>query len=1151
MLHDVFSRRSVAFGRGSGCHRNLLGAILLMVFVVVCPGPSWAEEDRSKPIRTNVVVPRVVCEIASTPEIVVEGGTLEVAIRCVLPPGRPLTRLNCEIKSPSRPEVLMAHRRMVEGLATHTFTFRVPPRSEAGILQVFAWLGTDWRDPVVPIASSKPITVATEAELARRRKAQDDAPKLLERYGYRRGDSGTVALLAGDWVGQDERVIGAIEQTLIDREMVVTTIDAASLTNPFVVTPDRFDLLILTGVGHLPTEAAGMLNRYLAVGGNLMVLGAPLWSDPVARIGGRWLTATQMRAELAKTKPAQVLLDFEDVDLKAWSHAAGEPKSKTTYTTAAGGADGTGKALHVRIPNLAGWDTVYTPPLGENAIDPKHQLTCFWAKGGPDTPRLAVEWNEQDGSRWIATVPLTTSWQYYVLTPDRFAYWRDSPTKNRGGVGDAFNLAKAKRIGFGLASTHTGHLSGKHAYWVDQVGTGPSPWGRAREPGRPEFRPVDLLWPSYKFYEASDVAGIRPHSMQALIGTLPLPRPSSIRCPHQRPQGTGYNKDRPWRMITVAEALGPKGEFRGPALAVTLDRTTAGRMHAVAAVGSDDTAFLATNRVRQALGDVAARIIDGAFLLEGGSEFYTVFQGESIRLGARVVSVRRSGSRDVGVRIRVLAGGAEVFGKVFAGRVDPGAEPTVFECTWWPDRLSPKGYTVVVDLLRNGRVVDRLMHELGVWEPKPKPSFVTAREGHFWLDGKTYVPFGVNHMPSSGIGTERSRVFEQYLGKQAYDPEIFDRELARIKDLGMNMVSEFLYHRSHDGRNLIDLLRRCRKYGLKVNLSLRPGTPMDFRWDEVKEMILENRLAENDTVFAYDLAWEPFVGNHAERRRWDGAWRTWIKKRYRSLAAAERAWDFKAPRDEKGQVINPLDKHCGGDGPWAKMVADYRRFIDELAHKHYAKARQLVRTVDKRHLVSFRMTVAGDPTYNQAHRMPFDFRSLTDAVDIFEPEGYGRIGDWQRVRPGMFTSTYARSVDATKPVMWAEYGVSTWNMDRMEATDSGLAFQARFFEDFLRMVDKSDANGAVCWWYPGGFRVGENSDFGIVNPDGTDRPVAAVLRQYAKILTKPREIPKPDVWLEYDADDPAGIFGIYKQVKDTYWQAIDKGKTPGLKPKKK
>ena len=39
-----------------------------------------------------------------------------------------------------------------------------------------------------------------------------------------------------------------------------------------------------------------------------------------------------------------------------------------------------------------------------------------------------------------------------------------------------------------------------------------------------------------------------------------------------------------------------------------------------------------------------------------------------------------------------------------------------------------------------------------------------------------------------------------------------------------------------------------------------------------------------------------------------------------------------------------------------------------------------------------------------------------------------------------------------------------------------------------RMFIESGADGVFFWWYPGGFRLGENSDFGIINPDGTTDP---------------------------------------------------------------
>jgi hypothetical protein len=194
------------------------------------------------------------------------------------------------------------------------------------------------------------------------------------------------------------------------------------------------------------------------------------------------------------------------------------------------------------------------------------------------------------------------------------------------------------------------------------------------------------------------------------------------------------------------------------------------------------------------------------------------------------------------------------------------------------------------------------------------------------------------------------------------------------------------------------------------------------------------------------------------------------------------------------------------------------------------------------------MTLAGDPTFNQAHNMPYDFRGLIRGVDLFEPEGYGRIGDWDQVRPGMFTVAYARAIDRSKPVMWAEYGVSGWDMNLMQASPSALDFAGKFYENFLKMAFLSGANGAVCWWYPGGFRTNENSDFGIINPDGTDRPATLVLRKYAEKITRPRDIPKPEVLVEFDPDDPAGIGGIYKKTSSKFWQAVDSGKVPGLRP---
>ena len=384
-----------------------------------------------------------------------------------------------------------------------------------------------------------------------------------------------------------------------------------------------------------------------------------------------------------------------------------------------------------------------------------------------------------------------------------------------------------------------------------------------------------------------------------------------------------------------------------------------------------------------------------------------------------------------------------------------------------------------------------------MWEPKAKPEFIEARDGGFWWRGKPWKAHGVNYMPSSGIGLANGHYFEDWLGRGAYDPEVIERDLRRIKAMNLNAVSVFIHHESLEAQHLLDLLRRCEALGLHVNQSLRPGTPMDFRWREMKELIEYYRLAQNDTVFAYDLAWEPSHGGYAQQEQaYAGRVEPVGDQTLRQRAAAEKAWGVPAPRgkaDAPSIGVPPMTQ-LTRDGEWRKLVADYRLFLDELLREKYSAARQLVRSIDPHHAVSFRMSCAGDPLYNWDDALPYDFYGLADAVDIWEPEAYGRIGDWERVRPGISRPLMRRLCDARKPLIWAEMGYTVWDMNRMAPDPARLAFEARYYADFYRMMTESGADGVFFWWYPGGFRLGENSDFGIINPDGTDRPVTKVIR---------------------------------------------------------
>jgi hypothetical protein len=417
------------------------------------------------------------------------------------------------------------------------------------------------------------------------------------------------------------------------------------------------------------------------------------------------------------------------------------------------------------------------------------------------------------------------------------------------------------------------------------------------------------------------------------------------------------------------------------------------------------------------------------------------------------------------------------------------------------------------------------------------------------LDGKRWRAHGVNYMPSSGVGTEDGEYFEHYIGARSYDPEIVQRDIDHMKDLGYNAVSIFIYYGYHQAQNLVDLLRRLDEAGMKADVSLRPGTPMDFLWPQLGELIEQLRLKDNDTIVAYDLAWEPMFNHQRDRVMWDGEWEKWIVERYGSIENAEKDWGFPVTRDANGKITNPEPHQTLEDGEWRVMAAAYRRFLDTLLYEKYGEARRLVRSVDPNHLVSFRMAEASNPNYRWEGRIPYDFPYLAGAVDFLAPEAYGRIGDsWDRVKPGWFQFEYARWAAPMKPMIWKEQGVTAWDNSQMRSTKDKLDYQARFYEQFYQMLIKSGADGLYSWYYPGGFRVGENSDYGVINPDGSDKPVSKVIRRYADQFVNGPSAKPIDFWITIDRDKyPEGIAGIYDASRRKFWAAIDQGLAPGLR----
>ncbi len=1079
---------------------------------------------------------KITSQVEGLPFEAVEGSQVSFSVTHVVSAELATVTLHVEMKN--RPNtVLAAEVREVSGEGKTEFAFPVPAREAENEVNFAIWYGEDWRQALVPIIHTEFVSIITAQQAAAAEAERERAAEWVAKMRQVLPAEGAVAILVDDLPGLDRELATRVAVDLRARNVPLVELAAEDVCNAGILSPEHFRALVLTSSAAYPAEGGRVLERFLAEGGDLIALGAPAFTHAVSRVEGRWMDEAQLRRLLAEQKPRTLLFDFETGSAEDWGTTQGGA-AQVELDFAAAGPEGMGNALHCVVPNFMSWDTLIAPTV-EAPFAPDSTLTCLWAKGGPSTQSLALEWVEEDGSRWIATIPLTEQWQHYAVPVGQFRYWRDNPSTGRGGSGDHFRPENAVRLTIGLSMTHTPMAAGRHEFWVDQIGTAPSPLGSAAGIGELTLAPIEMVTPTYKFHSVTSAVSLKVTDKQNLLAPAELSVPPGLMSVHPRPQATGFDKDRKWRWIPLLEAYDDSGEVCGTAACMVLNRTGRFAHSATVTFALPEGAY--DDTVVDLVGQAVVRLCDGRFLQEGGAQFYAYFPGESVTLGARAAGIGTAGLEGCSAGFFVTS----EIGTEFEQTVP--LTDGVATCTWSPGQFAKSDYDVICTLLdADGRPLDVLKHPLVVWNPPDEPNFMQVRDGNFWLNGRRWTAHGINYMPSSEIGIEDGEYFEFWLDKQPYDPLVTERDLRRIAAAGMNMVSIFCYYRSLESRNLLDILERCRRHGLMVNLSLRPGTPLDFRWEEMQALIEAYRLAQNDTVFAYDLAWEPAFWGYGSRKRWDAEWERWIVERYGAIEAAEEDWGVLVPRAE-GKVTGPSDEQVSTEGPHRGMVCAYRRFLDDLLAKAHATANGLVKSIDPNHLTSFRMTVAGDPTLSPT-QIAYDFRGLARSVDIMQPEGYGRIGDWERVRPGMFTVDYARCMAPGRPVMWSEYGYSTWDTHRM-APDAGREqWAGDYYDRFLSMALQSDADGTVAWYYPGGYRVGERSDYGVFNPDGTWRPVTETIARYSAEMTAPRPTIPTDEWIVIDRDATClGVQGVYEAVQDRYWELVEAGKRPGLR----
>jgi hypothetical protein len=978
---------------------------------------------------------------------------------------------------------------------------------------------------------------------------------------YPQGKRGCV----GVYLGED--MPGAEKAPKLDE--LTRALDRAGLAAAPLTSRDMADEAALTFPGlrylaadlrRLPAGALLPLKRWMQQGGVLVSLTAPAFGSFFWPGQGGWTTWEQYtQAKLQDFgRDARPIVTWSTEELANWQQTLGGEAKKPAVVGLEGEAPDHRPAASFVVPHFAGgWWSLDrgfdTPPVKAG-----EQLVCFWAKGDGKTPELSLEIREKDGSRWVGVFPLTAEWRYCVLPPQAFAYWPDNPSKGRGGPGDVVRLEDAVALRWGISNSHTISVisadATEHHITVGSVALAAVAPGALAGLG-PAARPdMESVSPGYKLFELNGATRWEPTALGKLWGMSGQWPAAPAYGAIERPSGEGFGRGHVWRWIPLVKAVDAGGKDLGAPVSLVLNETMSLPRCAWLSVGALHSEDLARPEMQAVIAKAVERLSSGPLLFEGGADRFLAYPDEEIAVGARVTNYgSAAGSGQVTIRV-VKADDKPAAPEVTLPVI---AEPRGMVAAKGTLPPLPAGdYTMVTTLTVGGKVTDTISHPLTVrarLQAPPEAEIVRREGGKLTLGGKLWHPVGVNYWPHNLGGTPTEVYSTGWLDPMNYQPSVLEADLAQLESWGCHAIAavgaEIHWGTGEDTPQLRDLQEffwRCQRHHIKVILFVNGLDPRG-RDDEGARKVIR-AICHHPALMGYDIAWEPWYGE--TRKAYTPQWRDWLTEQYGSLEKAETAFGYALPRDAQGDVDAPSDTWLGTDGPWRAIAAAYRAFMDYQLGIEYRRSAAVVRSVDPWRLIGFR---GSTPAWPEGF-LPVEQPSVLHFMDWAGPEGYD-VPSYGKLSPKAWISSRGLCtrmlsfISGGKPVVWMEFGMpiypngTDWKDEMIHITPAKYQYQADEGRQFWQMQAESGAWGSFVWWYPGGFRVGENSECGLVDPNNATRPVAEMAKQlWPKFAAS--ETRKADTWLEFKPEtDPGGWVGEYLRLRDEYERLTEQGKT--------
>jgi len=430
---------------------------------------------------------------------------------------------------------------------------------------------------------------------------------------------------------------------------------------------------------------------------------------------------------------------------------------------------------------------------------------------------------------------------------------------------------------------------------------------------------------------------------------------------------------------------------------------------------------------------------------------------------------------------------------------------------------APKGkgfHTIQAELVQGNRV--RAIYHSGFWirdeaylRSGPK---LSSNQHYFELDGHPLAVVGTTYMSS-----EVQRLFFDH--PNAY---IWDRDMAQIKAAGLNTIRTGWWTGwdklcDEDGhpyertlRTLEAYLMTARKYGIPVQFNFFAFLPevlggtnpyLDLQAIRKQQTLVTSVVARfHDTPFlAWDLINEPSISKHLWRTRPNGdaielaAWNQWLGKRYPDRAALAAAWGV-PPDSISGTISLPGEVEFDTRGTYighnSLRVYDYYLFAQETFAGWARRMREKIRATGSQQLVTVGQDEGG-------------------VMDRLSPAYYGPYLDfttnhsWWQNDALLWDSLTAKQPG--QAMLIQETGLQReLNLDesaRLTPQQEGAIFERKVAMSFVQ------GSGAIEWlWNANSYMTEANeSPIGALRTDGTEKPEATVMRDFARFAQSAQE----------------------------------------------